>query len=625
MGWRKSGLKSLKPTAIASTGPFAHVTHTDGPARIVFTSGMVGQYADGSISSSYTEQIKQSLVNILHCLAASGAGVKDILSLRYYIVNYDSKDRPHAGLLVEWLQGHRPSTTLVPVPYLANPKFLFEIEAVASVRDPSLATPIPAPQPGRTDSFDVVVVGAGLSGLQAAYDLQKAGLTTIVLEARDRVGGKTWTVPLAGGKGAIDLGGAWINDTNQSKMWELGQRLGMEYIVQTTQGDCVLQDYGRFPFGKLPPFSSQEELDNFAMFRDVVEARCQTIDIEKPWVTGKHYDSLTFEQFAKECGALPKTVEYANLWVRAMLGIDGSEISALYFLHYCKSGGGFVQMRSDGKHGGQHLRSKTGSQPYSEGLASLLTSGSVILSSPVAAIRQNAGGAVVTTTNNLSFRCKKVIVSVPTPLYRDITFSPALSGDKLALSSSTRLGYFAKVILVYAGPWWTESGLAGLAHSFNTSPDGKTGNGSGPVTLIRDTSDPEAGVYALTCFALANAGRDWSQLPAAARRKEVLDQVAQMYTGVDKELIYAPVELFEIEWAKEEFSKGCPCPVTAPGTMSSVGHAIRAPFGNVHFVGTETSVVWKGYMEGAVRSGERGAEEVVEALKEKKVGSRVNL
>ena len=206
---------------------------------------------------------------------------------------------------------------------------------------------------------------------------------------------------------------------------------------------------------------------------------------------------------------------------------------------------------------------------------------------------------------------------MPTPLYRDITFSPALSGSKLALCSSTKLGYFAKVILVYAAPWWTNAGLVGLAHSFNTDADGKTGNGAGPITLIRDTSDTESGLYALTCFVLANAGREWSLLPAAQRRSEVLAQVAQIYTDVDKDLIYAPTEVFEQEWSKEEWSKGCPCPVTPPGVMSSVGHAIREPFGNVHFVGTETSVVWKGYMEGAVRSGERGAAEVVEALHRK--------
>ncbi|KAK4937076.1 hypothetical protein LTR10_022199 [Elasticomyces elasticus] len=614
MGYTKPAIQTLKPTAVPSTGHFAHVGHTVGPARVVYTSGMVGQYQDGSISDSYVEQIKQSLVNLGHCLEASGATVKDVLKLTYYIAKYDPNNRPHADLIFEWLKGHRPATALVPVPYLANPKFLFEIEAVAAVRDPSLDTPIPAPVPGRVQMVDVVVVGAGLSGLQAAYDLQRAGYKTVVLEARDRVGGKTWTVPTASGTGAIDLGAAWINDTNQSKMWSLGQRFGMKYTVQTIEGDCALQGYGRFPFGQLPPFESAEDRDNFVRFRDLVETRCQTIDIEKPWIGGEHYDTMTFEEFAKQSGALPKTLEYANLWIRAMLGIDGCEISALYFLHYCKSGGGFVQMRSDGKHGGQHLRSKTGSQPYSEGLAAALTPGSVILSSPVASIKQNAAGVVVSTTNNLVFRGKKVIVSVPTPLYRDLGFSPPLSGAKLALSSSTRLGYFAKVILLYAEPWWTKAGLVGLAHSFNTSEDGKTGNGAGPITLIRDTSDPESGVYALTCFVLANVGRQWSELPAAQRRKEVLQQVVQIYADVDPKLIYAPVEVFEQEWSKEEFSKGCPCPVTAPGVLSSVGHAIREPFGNVHFVGTETSVVWKGYMEGAVRSGERGAAEVIEAL-----------
>ncbi|MGH7960804.1 MAG: flavin monoamine oxidase family protein, partial [Candidatus Binatia bacterium] len=140
-------------------------------------------------------------------------------------------------------------------------------------------------------------------------------------------------------------------------------------------------------------------------------------------------------------------------------------------------------------------------------------------------------------------------------------------------------------------------------------------NGAGPISLIRDTSHPDAGVHALTCFAVANAGRAWSQLPASQRRAEVLAQVAAIYTDVDKELVCSPVEVFEQEWSKEEWSKGCPCPVTEPGVMSTVGHAIREPFGNVHFVGTETSVVWKGYMEGAVRSGERGAAEVVDAFR----------
>lgn len=255
MAITKSVVQTLKPSKIASTGPFAHVGVAGGPSKVIFTSGMIGSDSNGEVPDSYVEQIKQSLVNIDHCLEASGASRRDILKLTYYIVNYDPNNRPHAALIAEWLQGHRPATALVPVPRLANPKFLFEIEAVAAVRDPALAAPIPRPVPGKEVNFDVAIVGAGLSGLQAAYDLQRAGFRAIILEARDRIGGKVYTVPTANGKGHVDLGATWINDTNQSKMWALGQKFGMEFMIQNIKGDCVLQDYGRFPFGELPPVS----------------------------------------------------------------------------------------------------------------------------------------------------------------------------------------------------------------------------------------------------------------------------------------------------------------------------------------------------------------------------------
>ena len=104
--------------------------------------------------------------------------------------------------------------------------------------------------------YDVIVVGAGLSGLQAAYDIQQAGLTCIVLEARNRVGGKTWSVPLANGKGYVDIGEAWINDTNQSHVYALTKRFGIELLEQNVDGDCIFQDKDgsthAFPYGTSP-------------------------------------------------------------------------------------------------------------------------------------------------------------------------------------------------------------------------------------------------------------------------------------------------------------------------------------------------------------------------------------
>jgi monoamine oxidase len=226
---------------------FSHVATSTGPSRIIATAGAVGADGNGKVPADYDTQIELAFSNLHRCLEATGASVKDVIKLTYYVVNYDVYGRRYFKHLFKFLDGHRPATTLVPVTALAKPEFLFEVEAWAAVRQ----TPL--------QKVDAVVVGGGISGLQAACDIQKAGLSCVVLEARDRVGGKTLSVdPLNEGK-VVDLGAAWINSTNQSKMYAMAQAFGLKTVVQNTKGDVVMQDIdgsvSSFPYGGLPKVS----------------------------------------------------------------------------------------------------------------------------------------------------------------------------------------------------------------------------------------------------------------------------------------------------------------------------------------------------------------------------------
>ena len=235
----------------------------------------------------------------------------------------------------------------------------------------------------------------------------------------------------------------------------------------------------------------------------------------------------------------------------------------------------------------------------------MLPAGSVKLLSPAKIIKQGTDNCVIETVEGLIYKSRRVIVSVPTVLYPSITFEPALPLPKHDLSMSTVLGYYSKLVLVYDAPWWRDAGLSGVMES-----------SVGPVSFTRDTCSEEDGQYSITCFLVGELGRRWSALSDEDRRTQVLDQVRAVFgVGANASHIPEPVKVHEMEWAKEEWIRGAPCPLTPPGVLTSdAGKAIRDAFGRVHFVGTETSIDFKGYMEGAVRSGIRGAREVLQAL-----------
>lgn len=256
-------ISAVDLSTTTSAAYFAPATVSKPGVSLVHVAGQVGTTKDGSAPADYESQVHLALLNLKQVLFAAGASITDIAKLTLYIVNYDPATRKHTRHVQRFLRGHRPAITLVPVPQLAQPGWLFEVDAVVAV-ETTLSPPKPVAttpkqqqqQPGRQKVVDVVIIGAGLAGLAAADEVHRAGLSCVVLEARDRVGGKTWSEPLAQGHGVIDLGAAWINDSNQSRMIALARRFGADLIEQNTTGRCVLQDFegqcSEFPYGELP-------------------------------------------------------------------------------------------------------------------------------------------------------------------------------------------------------------------------------------------------------------------------------------------------------------------------------------------------------------------------------------
>ena len=251
------------------------------------------------------------------------------------------------------------------------------------------------------------------------------------------------------------------------------------------------------------------------------------------------------------------------------------------------------------------MANQTGTQTISQKMADELDPEALFLGTPVTSIDQSRpdGVCMVQTRGDITFHCRRVIVSVPTTLYPSISFTPPLPQEKSTLSHETIMGYYSKMIFVFAEPWWRNAGFTGILDCAD-----------GPIVFSRDTSVPTDDQWSITCFIVGGRGRTWSKLSKADRQTQVWEQFCRCFAEF-VENIPEPTNVLEMEWSKQPFFLGAPCPVMTPGVMTSVCNDIAEPFGRVHFVGTETSLVWRGYMEGAIRSGQRGGAEVIKALK----------
>lgn len=433
---------------------------------------------------------------------------------------------------------------------------------------------------------DIAIVGAGLAGLSAAHAIVKAGGgSVLVFEALARVGGRTLNRTLQDGV-TVEQGGAWVGPTQRHLL-----ALAKELAIQTRVG----KPEGRTFYGIGGIWKQVGERDGDPDARDDFkralirfEALAAMIDPEAPW---RSPDAISLD--AQTVGgwikANTETEGGRALFegcIRKMQGGDPQTVSLLWLLHFVATAS-FRDLLDTA----EDYRFVGGAQGVSLALARQLGD-RVRLSAAVSrieakddSVRLLAGGSWVEAR-------RVILAAMPTALTR-ITFDPALPTEHQRLVDGWQPMSWVKFNATYDRPFWRDTvegrqflSLDHLVESFDVSPPGEEwGEIVGfllPDCPGRHTPDPQA--YALGFLADVYG-------PAAAHPRAFAIQ----------------------DWNVEASVGGCVSSLP-PGLLTSIGSALRAAAGRLHFAGTERALAWVNYMEGAVTSGQAAAAEVMTAL-----------
>lgn len=450
--------------------------------------------------------------------------------------------------------------------------------------------------PNDERQVDVAVVGAGLAGLTAARAIAAAGASAVVLEARDRVGGRVLNEAIGNDK-VVEMGGQWIGPT-QDRMYALAEELGINTFPTYFTGDTIAVLEGkRYRFtGEMPRLNPVAMADVAqAVFR--LERLARRIPLEEPWRApgAGSQDATTFDTWIRRNLRTRRARALLHLFLTITFATEPAMFSFLHGLFYFRSGTSFdILMRISG--GAQQDRFVGGSQLMAVRLAEPLGD-AVILNAPVRRIEQTGKGVVIGSDRG-AVQARRAIVAIPPALAGRIDYAPALPGRRDQLTQRLPQGSAIKVQTVYDEPFWRAEGLSGTA--FHTAL---------PVSVTVDNSPPDGTPGVLVGFIEGHHARRLGEADAPDRRRVILDALA----GHFGQRAASPRQYFEKDWTAEEWTRGCYGAHFPPGVWTQYGSALRAPVGRIHWAGTETSPIWNGYMEGAVRSGERAAQEVITA------------
>ena len=451
--------------------------------------------------------------------------------------------------------------------------------------------------------FDCVVVGAGLSGLAAARKLRAAGRSVVVVEARNRPGGRVVNVNSQSGNLHFDGGAEFIGPT-QNTIAALANEFGVNTFPTYNEGTNFYWHNGQktsYPAAIGIPIN--QSIGETALAIAKLSAICLTITPGKPWehVLAGYWDSITFKDWIDRTAVSADAKLQLSLICSSTLSVGPELVSALFMFNYIASAGDannpgtmFRLLNTSG--GAQERFFDGGAYRVPEAMANTI-SDAIVYNAPVSKIDTRSGKAVVTTSAG-TYTGKRVIVAMSPAIAGRISYPGGLTTDRNRLHTQMKMGYEGKFQAAYNTPWWRDEGWSGqvigngapIDVTFETYSQGKywlMGFISGENMRTRETTDPNV---------LMNDCTD-----ALVRYFDERARTLQVDRGFKR-------------WDLDEYSWGGPTAIAGPNVITRAGTALRKPIGPIHWAGTESAIYWQGYMDGAVTSGYRTADEVNAAL-----------
>ena len=443
---------------------------------------------------------------------------------------------------------------------------------------------------------DVIIVGAGLSGMIAARKVLEAGLTPLILEADERVGGRILTQEAIPGV-PVELGAQWIGDTHQ-RMFRLAAELGVETYPQYDEGETsydlagsgVLREnefHARFA-------AELKELELVLRHLDLLAA---DVPVDAPWQAPRalEWDAVTAGAWYDAQGLSPVARTLLEICTVGILAVPTAEVSFLHLLFTIQTCGVTSELFAESEGGAQTTRFIGGTSEIPRRLAALVGD-RIVLDVPVQLIEHTADSATVHCRGGLVARGRRVIVAISPTLAGRIMYDPPLPGIRDQLTQRLPNGSAMKAFFIYDEPFWRADGFNGQLIS-----------DVGPARMSNDTCIPGDDHGVILLFLEGDQARTFGRLPEAQRREALTAELVRHYGGAAAE----PVFYVDGEWSERQWTRGCYNANHGPHVWTTYGPALSTPIGVIHWASTDTATHWSAYMEGAVDAGERAAQAVI--------------